>query len=314
MAVRIGHLSTFYHTSILLMAGGALDGPLGGVSWRLFGTGPEIVGAFERSEIDLAYIGVPPAVIGIERGVRIKCIAGGHVEGTMVCGLPELRGYPEVAGMGEILSQLRGLRVGVPGAGSIHDVILQDSLRRHALKDDVTVVNYRWADEITEAVARRHVAAAFGTPSLGVAVRRYAGGKILFPPFMIWPSNPSYGIFSSEAFLRSERGSVETFLRHHEDATTFLRTDMAGAARVIADFVGIVDREFVFDVLGLSPKYCAQVTEGYVRATLDFVRALRQMGYTRRLVSREEIFDTSIIEGIHPPGDHYESAAHPEGE
>jgi NitT/TauT family transport system substrate-binding protein len=83
----IGHLSTFYHTAIILMANEDTDARLGcRIEWRLFGTGPAIVNAFEKGDIDLAYIGLPPAIIGIERGVNIICIAGGHIEGTVIAG------------------------------------------------------------------------------------------------------------------------------------------------------------------------------------------------------------------------------------
>ena len=49
MRLRIGHLSTFYHTAIILMADEKLQEDLGvDVEWRLFGTGPGIVKAFEK--------------------------------------------------------------------------------------------------------------------------------------------------------------------------------------------------------------------------------------------------------------------------
>ncbi|HSQ78281.1 MAG TPA: ABC transporter substrate-binding protein, partial [Nitrospirota bacterium] len=78
MKIRIGHLSTFYHTAILLQAEGGADRRLGAeIEWKLMGTGPEIMKAFGKGELDLAYVGLPPAIIGIEQGVRVICVAGG---------------------------------------------------------------------------------------------------------------------------------------------------------------------------------------------------------------------------------------------
>jgi NitT/TauT family transport system substrate-binding protein len=63
MKLTIGHLSTFYHTAILLMPRRGLSGLLGAdVGRKLFGTGPAIVNAMERGEINLAYLGLPPAI------------------------------------------------------------------------------------------------------------------------------------------------------------------------------------------------------------------------------------------------------------
>ncbi len=178
MRLRIGHLSTFYHTAIILMADEKLEKDLGvDVQWRLFGTGPSIVDAFEKDELDIAYCGLPPVLIGIDRGVEIKCVAGGHIEGTVICAKAGYKGFPETEDLGDVLAQFRGGKIGVPGKGSIHDVILSDCLRRFNLEGEVTVVNFQWSDQLTEAVIHDEVSAAFGTPALAAAIISLCRGK-----------------------------------------------------------------------------------------------------------------------------------------
>ena len=306
MKLRVGHLSTFYHTAILLMADGRLQEDLSvDAEWRLFGTGPSIVDAFEKGELDIAYLGLPPALIGIDRGVDLKCIAGGHIEGTVICGKNMYRGFPEVEDLGEILSQFRGEKIGVPGKGSIHDVILADSLFRYNLSRDIEVVNFSWADQLTEAVVRDEVSAAFGTPALAAALKHYAGGRVLYPPSLLWPNNPSYGILANSMFLQDSGEIVEKFLARHERATSALRDHPHKAAETISRFVGFVDEELVLNALKISPKYCAKVTAGYISATMAFVSAMMSLGYIRREISTHEIFDTALIDKIHPEQDHY---------
>jgi NitT/TauT family transport system substrate-binding protein len=297
---------------MLLMAEGTLEQKMeAGVEWRLFGTGPAIVNAFEKGELDLAYVGLPPAIIGIARGVRIKCIAGGHIEGTVVCGRTSDRGFPEVDDLGAVFRQFCGLKIGVPGNGSIHDVILTDCLDRFDLKASVEVIHFPWADAIVEAIVKGEVAAAIGTPALAVALERYAGGKILYPPAKLWPYNPSYGIVVYDEFAAGRRELVEAFLVAHESATSLIRSSPEEAAAIISEYVGFIDKAFVLDTLKVSPKYCAQLSDEYIRATMDFAAALRKLGYVNRNVLREEIFDTSLIRAVHPPGDHYQDGAPP---
>jgi len=306
MTVRIGHLSTFYHTAVLLMARGGVPERLGtDVEWQLMGTGPAIMQAFGRGELDLAYIGLPPAIIGIGRGVDVVCVAGGHIEGTVLAGKSRWRGHPELDDLGAVLRQLEGLKIGVPGTGSIHDVILRECLERHGLTGTVEVVNYPWADLVTEAVVRDEVAAACGTPALAVAIRRYADGRVLYPPSRLWPGNPSYGIVVTRPFLRDHRPLVERFLGLHEEATEAFRADPAGAAGEIAAHVGIIDADFVLETLQLSPRYCAQLTGEYVATTMAFAQTLRRLGYIGRDVTQHEIFDRTLIDAIHPGPDHY---------
>ncbi len=306
MALRIGHLSTFYHTAIILMArhepGESL---LNKIEWRLFGTGPSIVEAFRKGELDIAYIGLPPAIIGISQGLRIKCVAGGHIEGTVLSGKGQYKGSPETDNLRDILTQFCGRKIGVPGKGSIHDVILTEYLDRFNLKGEIEIVNFRWADEVTEAIVKDRVAAALGTPALAVAIQRYADGKILYSPSKIWPNNPSYGILVNSDFMNREREAVKAFLRLHEDATAFIRTMPHEAARLISGFVGVVDEAFVIDTIRVSPKYCAKITDGYIQATMDFVKTLYKLGYIKREIEQDEIFDTSMIDEIHPSKDHY---------
>ncbi len=276
------------------------------VEWRLFSTGPAIVEAFERNELDLAYIGLPPAVIGIDRGVGIKCVAGGHVEGTVISGKSRYKGFPEIDDLGDILKQFCGLTIGVPGKGSIHDVIISEYLERFDVKEKIEVVNFQWADQVLEAIIRDDVAVAIGTPALAVAVKRYANGRVLYPPSRIWPNNPSYGIIADIGFLCRCKDIVEGLLLLHEEVTAFLRSNPQEAAGIISSFVGFIDEDFVMDTLKISPKYCAQITDGYIFSTMEFVKAMKRLGYIGREIMPEEIFDVSLIKKIHPSKDHYE--------
>ena len=288
------------------MANGDTNVRLGAeIEWKLMGTGPAIMKAFGRGELDMAYIGLPPAIIGIDQGIKVTCVAGGHVEGTVMAAKARWKGFPETEDLGMILRQFRGQRIGVPGKGSIHDIILHDCMQRFDLEHEIEIVNYPWADLVTEAMIEDDVSAAMGTPALAVAIKRFAGGRVLYPPSRLWPDNPSYGIVVDTEYLKRETTTVEKFLGLHEEATEFIRRRPADAARLIADYVGIVDQDFVLDTLVLSPKYCAQLTEGYLKSTMKFVTVLKKLGYIGSEIAQEKIFSLHLIARIHPGRDHY---------
>jgi NitT/TauT family transport system substrate-binding protein len=306
MKIRIGHLSTFYHTAVLLMAQRLADARLGvEVEWKLMGTGPAIMQAFQRGELDLAYIGLPPAIIGISRGTQVVCIAGGHMEGTVMAGKRQWKAFPDAADLKGVLQQFRGRRIGVPGKGSIHDVILKDCIEREGLSREIEIVNFPWADFVTEAVVKDDVAAAVGTPALAIAIKSFAGGRVLYPASRLWPNNPSYGIVADRGFLERERERVERFLLLHEEATAFIRNDPAKAAGVIARFVSVVEEDFVLETLKVSPKYCSKLSEDYIAATMEFIPVLKQFGYIREDIDQDRIFFRELIEKMHPGPDHY---------
>jgi len=293
-----------YHTSHILKGQSWLEQELQvQPHWRLFGTGPAMVEAFFRNELDLGYIGLPPAMIGIGRGLLIKCVAGGHTEGSVMIGTPDCKALQADDDMVSVLGQYAGKSLGAPAKGSIHDVLLRHLLQKHGFSD-VIVKNYPWADLIPEAIAEGEIQGAVGTPALAVLGRRWYNLHTIITPDHIWPYNPSYGIVASAAMC-SCPAFIKSFLIMHEKACNLIRQQPQHAARIIAREVKAVADDFVLEVLQVSPRYCASLPEEYIRATMAFVPVLQAMGYLSTALSRQEVFETAYIAEAHPGQAHY---------
>lgn len=306
--IRIGYLTTLYHTSFILR-GLERDNEFERrhefeirPSWKLFPNGPAMMEAFERDEIDLGYVGLPPAMIGIARGLKIKCVAGGHVEGTVLIGGKDL-----VAGKTakESLTQFRGMTIGTPRRGSIHDVILRKLISDCGLGDDILIRNYDWADFILDAMMDGEIEGGCGTPSLAVLAARQLGAKMVLSPSKVWPYNPSYGIVASERFIRDFPLDLEDFLRRHEDACNLIRRRPDVAARLVHSVADVIDVDFAREVFAVSPKYCAGLPDEYINSAMAFAPVLLEMGYMNRALKMDEIFCTLMIEKIHRSEHHY---------
>jgi NitT/TauT family transport system substrate-binding protein len=301
--VRIGHLSTMYHTAFLLQGTPLLREQGLAATWTLFPSGPDIIDAMRGGQIDLAYIGLPPVIIGISRGLPLTCIAGGHIEGTvMVAGSP-VRSLDDCSGMGEFLAQFPGQAIGTPPKGSIHDVIVRELLREHGITGTV-VRNYPWADFLPDALTDGEIAAAAGTPALAVTARRYGAARIVVWPDQLWPFNPSYGIVVMRRLL-SERGILLRFLTAHERACEMIRNTPRDCARIFARTTGMADADFVMETYLISPKYCAALPPEFISSAMKFVNALLTLGYISRDIPEQEVFDRSLIEEVHPGPHHY---------
>lgn len=301
--LRIGHLSTLYHTAFLLRGTSLLAREGISAVWTLFPSGPDIISAMQRGELDLAYIGLPPVIIGIDRGLPLACIAGGHAEGTVMVAGPGIRPLDEYGSMPEFLLQLLGRSIGTPPKGSIHDVIVNELLQQHGICD-VVVKNYPWADFLPDALRDGEIAAAAGTPALAVTARRYGNAHIVIPPDRLWPFNPSYGIVVMRGMLE-KKDLLTGFLRAHEAACEMIRHEPRAAAKIVAETTGMVDPEFVLETYRVSPKYCSSLPDGYIASTIKFVETLRSLGYISRAVQEKEIFDRSLIGAVHPGPHHY---------
>ncbi len=257
----------------------------------------------QAGRLDLGYIGLPPVIIGIDRGLRLACIAGGHIEGTVMIAGKKIRTVDECGSMQEFLSQLSGKAIGTPPKGSIHDVIVHDLLQKNN-RTDVEVKNYPWADFLSDALLTGEITAAAGTPALATTARRYGNGRLVVQPDRLWPFNPSYGIVVMREMLK-QSDLLTRFLTAHEAASEWIRRDPKACARVVADTIGMVDAAFVEETYRISPKYCAALPPEYIASTMKFARTLHTLGYTSRSISENECFDRSLIEMIHTGPHHY---------
>jgi NitT/TauT family transport system substrate-binding protein len=301
--ISIGYLSTMYHTSHIIKAKQWIESSMHMTPvWQLFPTGPAMVEAFAEGAIDIGYIGLPPAMIGMVRGIAIKCIAGGHVEGTVVIGGKQYQSLAKLHTIEQVLMQFKGQSLGTPTKGSIHDVIIRNLIDREGA--DVTIKNFSWADLIPEAIESGEIAGAAGTPPLAVISAQECASTIVIPPDKLWPYNPSYGIVVKETLLK-EASILEDFLMLHERACNLIREAPEEAAASVSNEVKVVDPSFVIKAFQISPKYCAALTDSYLDSTIAFVEVLNKLGYIERQLTQDEIFDLSTIQRVHPLPDHY---------
>jgi NitT/TauT family transport system substrate-binding protein len=193
-------LSTLSHTSIILKGSGLIEEELNlNASWRRFPNGPSMIEAFERRDFDLGYLAPPLAMIGICRGLGIRCVAGGHVDGTVLISPQSFQG---AVSSGDVLSQFVGRCIGTLRRGTIHDVIIRRLISQSGLSGKVEVRNFEYADFIIDAMDDGEIEGGCGTSPLAVLAKRQMESRILIPPSRMWPFNPSYGIVASNRFIQ----------------------------------------------------------------------------------------------------------------
>lgn len=296
--MKIGYLSTLYHTSFQIKS---MQPKIQKetLEWKLFSSGPAMVKAFSAGEINLGYVGLPPVMIGLSRGMELKCVAGGHIEGTVLVATEEFDSYNISTDVDSLISQFEGKTIGVPSRGSIHDVIL----RKIAANKDIKIKNYPWADFIPGALQDGVIDAGVGTPAMAVAAG--GGTQIIIPPHLLWPWNPSYGIVSSAAIIDENPEFIRDFLIIHENSCNFIKNNPLPAAEIVSKELGIKDINFALNTFRISPGYCASLPLEYIESTLKFITELKKQGYLNSMMKKKDIFYTKIIDKVHPERNHY---------
>jgi NitT/TauT family transport system substrate-binding protein len=292
-----------YHTSHIIKAEQWIEQEMTmTAAWKLFPTGPAMLEAFAASTIDIGYIGLPPAMIGIAKGLPITCIAGGHTEGTVMIAPTGFHSCDGRVSIDQVLMQFEGKKLGTPTKGSIHDVIIRNLIEEKRVNIEIT--NFSWADLIPEALEKGTLAGAVGTPPLAVISKKECATKIVIPPSKLWPYNPSYGIVVRKGLFK-HKGTLENFLLLHERASNLIREQPLKAAAIVEKEIKVVDSDFIIDVFSISPKYCASLPEPYRASTMEFIPALTRLGYITKPLRADDIFDLSIVTAVHPEKEHY---------
>ncbi|MFX1503855.1 MAG: ABC transporter substrate-binding protein, partial [Promethearchaeota archaeon] len=202
-------------------------------------------------------------------------------------------------------SQFKGKAIGVPSKGSIHDVILNYYLERYNIVEEIIIKNYEQAEFIAKDMREGLLEAGVGTPALAVFASTILESHVIIEAQDLWPNNPSYGIFVHKKLLQDNPEIVLKFLFHHKNASYLLRDSPNVAAEKIAKTFEIIDKKYAEAVLKISPKYCIALSEGYIKATMKFVKTLYKLGYIKKYLKKEDIFDFEYINRTHPEPEHY---------
>ncbi|MGZ7109048.1 MAG: ABC transporter substrate-binding protein [Methanobacterium sp.] len=299
--MRIGYLSTIYHTSFILKNKSSKYLKNYNLEWSLYATGPAMIKAFESGYIDLGYVGLSPVMIGIKNGLKIKCVAGGHIEGTVMVAPKSYKSFEELGSINKVFKQFKGKSIGTPAEGSIHDVII----RQMTGNFNINIKNFGWADFIPDAIEESEIAAGVGTPSLATVISKELDSHIVIPPNELWSWNPSYGIVVRTELIEEAPEFIFEFLKAHEEASNFIRNNPEKAAEITSKEVDAINKDFVLQTYSVSPKYCASVPKEYIKSTLKFIPVLKDLGYIKGDLEQENIFDLQFIEKIHSEDSHY---------
>jgi NitT/TauT family transport system substrate-binding protein len=273
------------------------------LDWSLYPTGPAMMKSFASGETDIGYIGLPPVMIRLENGLKLKCVGGGHVEGTVMVAPESYKTYDELGSIKAVLEQFEGEVIGTPSRGSIHDVIINELTKEY----DITIKNFDWADFIPDAIEDGEIAAGVGTPSLATVISNLLDSNIVIPPYKLWPFNPSYGIVVREELINESPEFIIQFLKAHEKACNLIRFQPENAAEIAYNELEVVSKDFVLNTYKISPKYCASLPEDYINSTLKFIPVLQNLGYMHSTLKREDIFELKFIQKTHPEPAHYDS-------
>ncbi len=300
ITVKIGYLPSMCQAIYVLKQHKTLERELGvdSVEYKRYESGPLITQAFAQGDADIGFMGIPPVMIGIDKGVPIKVIASTHSEGSsLIAKSKKYKNLTELGSIQAVLKQFDGKPIGAPGKGSIQDVIIRTELKKAGV--NATIKNIPVASTLPALLNEGQIEAYVVWPPFEMEGVLKGYGDVAIPSEELWPYNPCCALVVTDKFEKEHPDTVQRLVELHNYASLFIMSHPDELADAANAELGI-DNETALASIEFSPKYCALPDERYINSTMEFVNALKDLGYTTNNLTEEQIFDLKYIQKAHP--------------
>ncbi len=288
--VNIGYLTTDHDAPLYIArTKGFLEKYGMNAKLSNFNSGPEIMTQIVGGNIDIGLAGVPPAILAYDKDPTVKIVAAVHKNGS---GLFVKKGSAI-----EKFSDLKGKKVGFPGAGSIQDIMI-----RQLCKDN----NMSYASDLTmsKLPAGQWIGAVdAGTVDACIAWEPYVTmaemqniGTVIMRSEDIMPGHPCDSVVTSQKMITDYPGSVMAFLKAHKDAVDFIKSSPQEAAQIVSSAEWLNNETAIERASMGHIAYLYKPDEEFLAGTDKFSQALNgELALTKKAYTRDELFDLSFV-------------------
>jgi NitT/TauT family transport system substrate-binding protein len=284
--IVIGHLPSDHHAALFVAEKkGMFDREGIKIEMVEFKAGPELVKAAGTGAIDIGYVGVPPAVMAIDRKIPVKIVASAQSEGSGI-----------VVGKNtniKNIEDLRGKTIAIPMLGSIQDVLLKDALAKNNISlEEVNIIELE-VPLMPKALQAGEIDGFIAWEPYVSTAKLEGHGDVLMYSGEIWKDHPCCVVIATDDFKKNSPDTLKKFLKVHAEATDYVNTHKDEAATIQSEKLGTdvnVEKEALKRM-----KFEAIPTDEFIENVLKFVQIQRQLGYVKNEHTKENIFDLGYL-------------------
>jgi len=210
-----------------------------------FSSGAPVVQAFAAGELDVAYVGINPALVMASRGLPIKVVAANAHDALSLIANDTLATLWEEYGDGQALTQFveqegRLLRVVTLPEGTTPNTVLRLWVASLGLEiDDVVEIIPLGVQQVQAALATGEAdASLIMEPVISFAQQQEWGFELIVPGSKILENQPGAVLVVSDALIAENPELVQSIVDLHIEATILANEDKELAAQAASDFIG----------------------------------------------------------------------------
>lgn len=210
-----------------------------------FQNGPAMVQALLGGQLDIAYLGIGPAMVARAKGADIKVVASNIIEQISVIGQPDLVAafaQGDHAKAFERFEQTHGRKAVIATfpTGSVPETVLQYWLRKGLginPEDHIDII-HQGAAAVQQALLTGAVdGAAILEPVVSTTLARVSGAEVIAAGAELFPNQPGAVLVVRERLIAERPDLVRAWVANHARATQALRDDPR-SVQAVRQYVG----------------------------------------------------------------------------
>lgn len=306
-ALRVGYIPIIPMTQLYVLTGEGWAKDIGlALQTTSFQSGPAMIQALASGTLDVAYVGIGPAMIARSKGVKLKVVAANVIDQVALIG-----GGPLAKAMAGAASPAEGIKafrkangrlpkIGSLPAGSVPDTVLRYWMAEvaHIGADDVEIVGMG-EQPLQQALLTGAIdGASILEPILTLVRSRLPDAAIIAKAGSMFPRQPGAVLAVTEDAIANNRAAVADLVKLHIRATAFARSNPDRTAELVTEIIGkgLVER----DVMRAALTSDATTFVDDPRAILDSTKRMQAfqqtLGQITEPVDVDALFDLSFYD------------------
>jgi NitT/TauT family transport system substrate-binding protein len=276
-----------------------------------FQNGPAIVQALLAGQLDVAYLGIGPAMVARSKGADIRVVATDIVNQISLLALGDLAPYfkngdPATAFARFTKDKGRKPVITTFPRGSVPDTVLQYWLRNKLkIKPDSVKIIYQGAAQAQQALLTGAVdGAAILEPIISTVISRQPDAKVVATGSSLFPNQPGAVLVVREKLIKQDPAYVQQLVAAHVQATELLRDKPQQVAPAVQKYVGggRLPLKVVLQALKNSRENFVADPHQIIQSTQVMHDFQVTMGTLKGKLDVTSLFDTHFYDQLTPAG------------
>ncbi|MFP8967666.1 ABC transporter substrate-binding protein [Pokkaliibacter sp. CJK22405] len=272
-----------------------------------FQNGPAIVQALLGGQLDVAYLGIGPAMVARAKGADIKVVASDIVEQISIVALGNLAPYFADGDASTAFARFakdhgRKPVIATFPTGSVPETVLQYWLQKQikANPDDLDII-YQGAAQVQQSLMTGAVdGAAILEPVVSIVTHKLPEAKVVARGGELFPHQPGAVLVVREGLIKEHPELVQSLVAAHVAATQLLREHPEEAVDMVGKYVGggRMPKEIVQKALENSKANFEADPNAIIDGTREMRDFQKAQGTLKVDLDLNTLFDTSFYDKV----------------